>query len=239
MPVSSNTLFHFTSKYETLLKILNSQGFWPRYCIEYGWGKGRNYNFAVAQCCFCDIPLSLIQNHTKTYGEYGLGMSKDWGIRCKLSPLHYYVENSAVLDAINNLRKNANEQKLRSSIDYLSFIKQYKGFTYRQDEQGNPRRKNNIVFYDEREWRFVPIINGACACKVIKDSNDFDVNKESENTKDYMCMFTAKDIKYIIIKDEEERMMLLKELDSMNFDKDELPLLKSKILTSMQIKEDF
>ena len=72
-----------------------------------------------------------------------------------------------------------------------------------------------------------------------KDSNDFDVNKESENTKDYMCMFTAKDIKYIIIKDEEERMMLLKELDSMNFDKDELPLLKSKILTSMQIKEDF
>ena len=59
------------------------------------------------------------------------------------------MENSAVLDSINNLRKFANDQKHRSSIDYLSFIKQYKGFTYRQDEQGNPRRRNNIVFYDE------------------------------------------------------------------------------------------
>lgn len=239
MPVSSNTLFHFTSKYDTLVKILQSQGFWPRYCIEYGWGKGKNVNFAVAQCCFCDIPLSLIQNHTKTYGEYGLGMSKDWGIEHKLSPLHYYVENSAVLKPINNLRKLANDNKNHSSIDYLSFVKHYKGFTYRLDEQGELRRKNNIVFYDEREWRYVPTLDGACACQIVKKPDDFDTNVESDKTKGYMCKFAAKDIKYIILKDEEERLELLKELDMMSFNEDELPLLKSKILTYKQIKEDF
>lgn len=239
MPVSSNTLFHFTSKYDTLVKILKSQGFWPRYCMEYGWGKGRKFNIAVAQCCFCDIPLSVIQNHTKTYGEYGLGLCKDWGIEHKLSPLHYLVENSTVVDIVNKLRKLAIKEDNRVNVDYLSFIKHYKGFTYRTDEQGNLQRKNNVVFYDEREWRFVPIIDGACACKVVNDSNDFDVNQESETTKEYMCKFTAADIKYIILKDEAERMMLLEEIDSMNFAKDELPLLKSKILTSKQIKEDF
>ena len=239
MPVSSNTLFHFTSKYETLCSILKSQGFWPRYCIEYGWGKERNFNLAVAQCCFCDIPLSLIQDHTKTYGEYGLGMSKNWGIEHNLSPLHYYVNNSPVLETINKLRKLANQNKERAGIDYLSFIKQYKGFTYRKDELGFMIRKNNIVFYNEREWRFVPKIDGTYACKIIERKDDFDINKESEVTKEFMCRFSAKDIKYIILKKEDERITLLNELDNMGFETGDLPLLKSKILTAQQIREDF
>lgn len=239
MPVSSNTLFHFTSKYETLINILRSKGFWPRYCIEYGWGKGRNINFAVAQCCFCDIPLSLIQNHTKTYGNYGLGMSKTWAIEHSLSPIHYYVENSNVLESINKLRKIANIQQNRSSIDYLSFIKHYKGFTYRKDEADILRLKKDIIFYNEREWRYVPIINGACACKWVKCIDEFDVDAESQITKKYMCTFDAKDIKYIILEKEEEREDLLRVLDNMHFDSKDLPLLKSKIITAKQMQEDF
>ena len=76
MAVSANTLFHFTGCLDNLVNILNSGGFWPRYCVEYGWRK----KFAVCQCCFCDIPLSDIQKHTKNYGCYGLGMSKEWGM---------------------------------------------------------------------------------------------------------------------------------------------------------------
>ena len=43
MAISSNTLFHFTEKFDTLTEILNSGGFWARYCKEYGWVR----NFAV------------------------------------------------------------------------------------------------------------------------------------------------------------------------------------------------
>lgn len=84
--VSSKTLFHYTSTLDAVKAILKSKGFWPMYCIEYGWSE--DFYFAVPQCSFCDIPLSLIKSHVKKYGHFGIGMSKSWGIKKRPVPSH-------------------------------------------------------------------------------------------------------------------------------------------------------
>ena len=68
------------------------------------------------------------------------------------------------------------------------------------------------------------------------------INESHIKTKGQLATFTTNDIKYLIIKTEEERIELIKKIDSIYSSKcpqDDLSLLKSKILTCNQIKEDF
>lgn len=113
--LSSNTLFHFTSKPSFLISILQ-EGFKPRYCMEdfsmfeFILGKD-NSNFAVPMVCFCDLPLSKVKDHVGKYGNFGIGLTKEWGMREKVSPLMYVSRkidgiqgdlNSATTLAISN-----------------------------------------------------------------------------------------------------------------------------------------
>ena len=93
--LSSNTLFHFTNNAEKLIAILKHT-FKPRFCLE----DLRMFNpsdneendwleMAVPMTCFCDIPLSKVKNHLTFYGNYGLGLTKEWGIRNNVTPILY------------------------------------------------------------------------------------------------------------------------------------------------------
>ena len=126
--IKSNSLFHFTPKEEYLLDILEN-GFWPRYCFEdIEWlipkdlknelEKQEEDNFletltkelvksnissiAYPMSCFCDIPLSKITAHTDFYGSFGLGMTKEWGIRKRLNPIFYLSDNSIIPNLIQS-----------------------------------------------------------------------------------------------------------------------------------------
>ena len=39
--------------------------------------------------CFCDIPLSRTEEHVKFYGEYGIGLAKEWAERNNVTPILY------------------------------------------------------------------------------------------------------------------------------------------------------
>lgn len=39
--------------------------------------------------CFCDIPLSEINLHTKKFGKYGIGVSKEWAGKQNITPVVY------------------------------------------------------------------------------------------------------------------------------------------------------
>src|SRR5436190_20070413 len=103
--VSSNTLFHFTDKIEYLIGIL-TKNFRARYCLEvFEDSVGEriaeiadDVNFAVPMVCFCDIPLSLTAKHLATYGYYGIGLTKQWAMSQRLSPLLYCHSMSSVVD---------------------------------------------------------------------------------------------------------------------------------------------
>ncbi len=102
MKPRSDNLFHFTKSIDILESILKN-GFYARYCLEdIRWLNSNEDKFiAFPMVCFCDIPLSRATEHTEFYGSYGLGLTKDWGIRNNLNPVVYGTDNGLVRDAIH------------------------------------------------------------------------------------------------------------------------------------------
>ena len=91
--ISTNSLFHFTEK-EHLLNILENN-FLPRYSIEnFSNSKNQEILIGFPMVCFCDIPLSQILDHINTYGKYGIGLFKKWGIKNHAPKFFYtYFDN--------------------------------------------------------------------------------------------------------------------------------------------------
>lgn len=238
MVVSSNSLFQFTDNIDTIVKILKSGGFWPRYCIGFGWRERFAFDFAVPQCCFCDIPLSAIQSHMAFYGNYGISMTKEWGIKNGLSPVMYVISGSHFVKTINAIRHAA--KRVEENTRLFAFLKRYKGVNYRKNRGGKWEMRQNYLYYNEREWRYVPV-NMATRDLILKveDKELFDSNTLSQRTLSFMCHFKADDIRYIIVANNEDRIKLIKDITEMsNWSKLEKEQLSSKILTLTLIKED-
>ena len=207
------------------------------YCIEFGWREKLGYDFAVPQCCFCDIPLSAIQSHIGFYGEYGIGMAKDWGIEKGVSPVMYVIPNSHFVKIINGIRKAA--KGVADNTKFFAFLKRYRGVNYRYLDDAWITRKN-YLYYNEREWRYVPSeLNAKEMIIRVDKKEEFNADALNQNTKAYLCSFKAEDIRYMIVKNEEERISLVQEIEKLtNWSESDKNRLKSKILTHALIKED-
>jgi hypothetical protein len=156
--ISADNLFHFTPKSEYLESIVIN-GFYPRYCLE-SMPFESKIKGAFPMVCFCDIPFYLQSDHINRYGNYGVGMSMEWGIKNGLSPLIYSDENSKSSKLLLDLFKlpevlgiekdNLKTNSLLNAVAKLSaFYKPYLGF-----EDGHSKK-----FYNEREWRYLPEFN--------------------------------------------------------------------------------
>ncbi|HID8196085.1 TPA: abortive infection system antitoxin AbiGi family protein [Serratia marcescens] len=182
------TLFHFTSQLEILISILNSEGFKISFAREFIQGVSSNRDFGIPMVSFCDIRLTQLNQHTDSYGHYGIGLTKTWADRNKLNPVIYMNKKSPVFDYYNNeLRELSKERlKVKSTLDNLKrnggsdkelssaiisfdkIDKEYRNLVdplrYMKNYQGTLRRRQapevrNYIFADEREWRFVPDIH--------------------------------------------------------------------------------
>ena len=157
MPVSSNSLFHFTNKYEHLLNILKNN-FRPHYSLEnfntVFPGPSQEYlELAIPMVCFCDIPLSQTREHISTYGCYGIGLTKEWGKRKGITPVTYTYPDSLFSKVVRELIQQTQPYGNREYLYNLArFIKPYNGSLWRSDGE-----KRNVTFYNEREWRFIPL----------------------------------------------------------------------------------
>ena len=178
MKISSHSLFHFTSQIEFLEDILKN-GFWPRYCREYGWGN-KYIDFAVPMVCFCDIPLSMIEEHTNFYGNYGIGVSRKWISEHKtITPVQYVAVKSYEFNYINRLltllkKGNIDERGIKK----LLLAKKVSGEAINKNNDKKPKK-----FYDEREWRHIPDALAPKDIIIPVDKKEyFDSNKESEKT---------------------------------------------------------
>ncbi|MBO2689012.1 abortive infection system antitoxin AbiGi family protein [Shewanella algae] len=244
MKPKSHTLFHFTKSRDTL-KLIMKNGFWPRYCLEdINWldEEGHEY-IAYPIVCFCDIPLSRIQEHVGFYGDFGLGLTKEWAESNGLNPITYISPGNNLSDAYNELNDHANKLDEEDSalakitMRYLySHTKPIEGFMV---VDGSPVKKE---FYQESEWRFVPKSSDIKEYLLKKSFDDSGELKEANDlTREHCSLkFTPKDIKYIFVKSDTDIPDVINfintEMDS--FPNADLKVLMSRVTSLESISND-
>lgn len=242
MPLSTNTLFHFTDKIETLFDILK-EGFWPRYSKETGWGEKGKIQFAIPMVSFCNIPLSQIGEHIKYYGNYGIGISMEWAVTTGSIQPVFYITREGIPDIYKFVEDDLAKEKKNKFrwLFFLTRIKPYKGWNW--EKKGNEQTIIDYFYYNEREWRYIPDkLSEEQLCIDIRNRDSSYLDSYHQNTRNHLLIVPLQEIKYIILKSENERMIVLKEIDNRfesKYSQKELALLKSKILTCEQIKNDF
>lgn len=257
LTISSNTLFHFTSKIENVIGILK-HGFRPHYCLEnlnfiFGESADKSERLICAypMVCFCDIPLSHAKSHMGRYGYYGIGLSKDWGIERNVSPVLYAHKGSKIIEIIAETLKNVNNAFEEETIDkdfkndffsasreIFSMIKPYKGKLWRNGDY-----TKTIRFYDEREWRFVPMKDPfkSGMRKIIYDNEVLRRKYHKKLWEQGVLRFKPSDIKYIIVSREDEIIPIITKIKQIKseYDSNQIKLLYSRVISAERILEDF
>lgn len=247
--VSSNTLFHFTSKLEYLINILTNN-FRPRYCLEmFSSLSPLSLDFAFPMTCFCDLPLSNTGKHLATYGNYGIGLTKEWGMRKGLNPVLYIQKDSDLFKAINRstmafalLLKDGDvaEKLVEGLINLQFFTKPYTG-----DFLRGGKVVKNVRFYDEREWRFVPKPDNNEYYR-MKSSVFENIHLREESNRSLpvsaMLEYEPDDVRYIIVDREDEILQTVDDIlqiKGSKYSDDQLKLLTTRIISAERIREDF
>lgn len=237
MAISSNTLFHFFGEYNYLKQSIE-EGLWPRYCIEKKW-KGKD--LAIPMFCFCDIPLSQIKDHIDEkngYGCYGIGVTKEFAMDNKITPVTYLSQESFLMNKILNFLTTFNSPSVNhKEMDFremmLYYLKKVSGF--------NNEEERSRKFYNEREWRYIPEITQDVHLEILSGNYNKDKVIRCLSTKTEKCKLALKpkNIVYIIVKNESEINDMIDVLkNSFGTDKN-LPKLYTRIITVKQIIEDF
>lgn len=247
---SANSLFNFMRNIEYLKLILKNKAFIPRYneeVIDYLNMFGIN-KIAFPMTCFCDIHVQKIGFHCSNYGNIGIGMSKPWGIKKGVQPIHYINNNSRISIELNNLFKldeiGLNEDILEPYKNYLLehvlFIKPLQGKMYKNGDY------KTMNFHDEKEWRYIPNIEEDMDLPEVI-SQDVLMNQTAYNSfskglisyKNLWLDFEYSDIRYLFLRNDEDRDDLIdfinKELEISMTDKF---ILISKIVILELIGED-
>jgi len=254
VPVSSNALIHFTNDKERLKSIF-LENFRVGYCKEAPTLGGFGTTCYVPMVSFCDIPLSQIKDHISKYGEYGIGLTREWGIRQKLNPVLYLEPSSLLSDSYRAAanyflsRAQAEKEVVARSDDYfkavvalgemLSYTKNYQGELVRRDGRTTP----NYRFSDEREWRYVlPSQEGVTPTM----SEEYFTSSEGQRRAQGLMArarleFEPNDIRYVIIKNDSEIHEFVNHLRSAKrnkYSEHDIDRLTTRILTAEQIRED-
>jgi len=244
--ISSDSIFHFTRSKDTLLAILKNE-FQPNFCFERCELGNQVVKGAYPMVCFCDIPLSQVKEHIgKYYGEYGIGMSKSWAEKMGLNPVLYIRKASHLAAHIKSLVEVVRStEELKTSmqktlISILRYIKPFEGNHLRGKEM-----PDKIKFYDEREIRYVPppeMTNNRHLFLSEEQYKDLKArNRFNSIVKQLKLSFDPDDIKYIIIKDEDEIFSIVQKLPRIKrkYSYETVQKLLTRIITTEQIRKDF
>lgn len=246
MQPKSHTLFHFTKSSEFLKDILKN-GFWPRYCLEdVQWYTGQENQSAYPIVCFCDIPLSRVDEHVNFYGDFGIGVTKEWAKLNRLSPVIYLNEGSAQQLALTKLFG----ENLKGDLFYKGAGDDINAImTHIKPIEGKMFINGQFIskeFHQENEWRFA--VNGKYTDLKIKPflfERSFQDSKllETENLKSkehYSVRIAPSDIKYLFVKTDNDIPDLINfiqsELD--HYSSSEIKILMSRVVSLETISRD-
>ncbi len=235
-----NHVFHYTNRFEYLEGIIKG-GFQASYCKE----EMQGYKYLSPMVSFCNIPIGEVDKYAR-YGKNGIGMSMEWAIKNKVNPVLYIHEGSDYINILHTEKLfttdfiNRNEERaVTIARDLLSNIKYWKTIY----------KGKLINTYQEREWRFVPILRNELPIidnvVHIKEYDLFcdDELKPKPHFPDHrLNIDKISDISYIVVTTKLQRRKMIDILcEKFNEDKVNDALINGKlsILTASQIRNDF
>lgn len=261
MSISAKTLFHFTN-FDSLKGILQN-GFYPRCSVEQVAFSTDLFPVAIPMVSFCDIKFSQLSDHLDTYGHYAIGLTKNWGIKSGINPVFYIESDTRPHKLIKTMVKayfklvdfernqlNLTVQQRIEFIDLLQLIAYCKiNNTKKWDKTNNCFFGPDINYYDEREWRyfpgikhsdnpnylalpFIPMINlqNSDAVRAMGVQDDY--------AKEKALKFITNDIRYLIVKGDDEIEELISFLRHNNLFQEHFDILISKISSVERISDD-
>ena len=254
MSLSSNSVLHYTKSLQSLESIIRDRKFLLGYCTDYirenNDIENAQFEIAVPMVCFCDIPFTEVSKLTKEYGYYGIGLSKEWARKKGLNPVLYFDSKSKVtriLNAIDYLSSsicnNTSEEGIANRSNKL--LKEYEGLlgyikNYKNISSQVGKIKPDYVFYNEREWRYVPSQSdlNENELDLLLQKEDYERNKSfyNDRAKKYFLDFDDSDITYIIVHRIDEIHDMLVFLNNIGI---KSPKLCTKIISLEQIENDF
>ena len=207
--------------------ILQSKAFKPSYAKESITIKNEILpTYFIPMVCFSDFRLSELGLHVEKYGSYGIGMSKEWGVKNGLNPVIYINDKCKVFHDIRQsliaISQSGNNGFSQGMMSIYCYIKNHRGKLYRKGEI-----IEDFIFSDDKEWRYIPnkivadlivveelqqSITGAVSTpdrligdRIIRNKSGLEnkINKE-----DYL-LFDYDDIKFILVPDVTARNHLI------------------------------
>lgn len=137
---SANALFTCMRNIRFLKDILKRKKIYPRYYkedIEYLHLPGLS-GIAYPMKCFCDIFLNKLEKHMDKYGEYGIALTKEWGLTNKIQPIQYINENSFLYTSIQKLYENRHDPNNKLEYGLKITDKDIKYIIISKEEEREP-----------------------------------------------------------------------------------------------------
>ncbi|UTH13161.1 abortive infection system antitoxin AbiGi family protein [Macrococcus equipercicus] len=242
--LNANMLIKYMKKFEYLRESLENLALSPRFSEENYEYMGLSFNgkeikkLQVPMVCFCDIGFSRIDNHVKEYGFYGIALTKEWGLKNNITPIHYVIRNC---DITNELKKVSN---LANSLGYNELYSYVFNYCFYSKEIVGSQNGEIRLFSDEQEWRFIPKLSKKFTTIkqfYIADEAEYNFNHLSDAMKEIdelQLKFTIDDIKYIVVPDQTEYKKIIEVIKEINITDEEKILLYTKI-RKIEESEDY
>jgi hypothetical protein len=207
-------LYHFTSELSFLAQILE-KGFWPRYCPEdFSWTVGgRPLYLMIPMVSFCDIPLGMAAEHKAAYGDFMVGLNKDWGKQAKVTPLLYIYDGSPIAEHVAKygralLAGQLTPDKLGDLLPLVPYMKPVTGFFPGKKYTHHTTECKD--FDEEMEWRYVPheLLHTIYTEDIFEDDAFKRKQQRNETSLNRRLTFSADDVELIVVRTEEDRTEL-------------------------------
>lgn len=206
MGLSSNVLWHQTKR-DGFFKILKNRKILYSYSLEKSFLLKGNQGIAFPMISLSDIPICEMPHNKWSYGDYAIGFSRDWGNKNRFAPVWYCEQTSNAYSLLYHMALNALEEGNQNKFgNYLYLFSNIKFV-----QAPLPKRNyKNYRFYDEREYRLVPLKdvwknNGYQPVLLEKDYEEYKKKHNGSSLLDIGLDFTIKDVKYLIVKSESNK----------------------------------
>lgn len=230
------SLYHYTRDLETVEKIMMNgfrfslleeeipvSGY--QNCI-FDQIEGLTYNYQSRRAvCFCDIPLSQAREHREQYGNYIIGLSKNWGMAKGATPVRYVHRNSPDIGSEKyQVLIDLNEEMpdVKSCIEQFARIKEVPIAELNQASPNTMRLIGGLAgqLVETIRWigdsmGYIRLYEGDWVDRVTGHESIREFYRErewrilaSDNDGDYV-QFSAGDLRRVYVKDEDEKRQLV------------------------------